>query len=57
MLDPTARVQQALRITGMPSTVFVDADGSVVQVHSGELETDELEELLAELFGATFDRQ
>ncbi len=57
MLDPNATVQQALRITGMPSTVFVDADGAVVQVHSGELEADELEVLLAELFGATFDSQ
>lgn len=52
VLDPLASVQQALRITGMPSTVFVDEDGVIVQVHAGELETEELEELLIELFDA-----
>ncbi len=55
-LDPGATVQQTLRITGMPSTVFVDADGAIVQIHRGELELDELEALLGDLFGATFDR-
>lgn len=54
MLDPNASVQQALRITGMPSTIFVDADGEIVQVHAGELDTEELETLLTDLFGATF---
>ena len=53
-LDPNATVQQNLRITGMPSTVFVDADGDIVQVHSGELTVEELERLLTDLFGATF---
>ena len=53
-LDPKATVQAALRITGMPSTIFVDADGEIVQVHAGELEKGELETLLADLFGATF---
>ena len=54
LLDPSATVQQTLRITGMPSTIFVDGSGQVVDVHAGELNTDELEAKLAELFGATF---
>ena len=53
-LDPNATVQQALRITGMPSTIFIDANGEIVQVHAGELEGDELETLLSDLFDATF---
>jgi thiol-disulfide isomerase/thioredoxin len=53
-LDPNAIVQQALRITGMPSTIFVDGNGEIVQVHAGELEADELETLLSDLFDATF---
>jgi thiol-disulfide isomerase/thioredoxin len=53
-LDPNATVQQALRITGMPSTIFVDADGEILQIHAGELEADELETLLSDLFDATF---
>lgn len=54
VLDPLATLQAAMRITGMPATIFVDADGDVVQVHNGELTTEELEELLVELFDATF---
>lgn len=55
VLDREATIQQSLRITGMPSTIFVDADGAIVQVHSGELELDEIEAMSAELLGATFD--
>lgn len=55
VLDRQATIQQALRITGMPSTIFVDADGDIVEVHSGELELDEIEAMSAELLGATFD--
>lgn len=52
--DPSATLQQGLRITGMPATIFVDAQGDIVDVHNGELDTEELEVLLADLFGATF---
>lgn len=55
--DPSATLQQGLRITGMPSTIFVDANGDIVDVHSGELTTEELEALLTDLFGATFASQ
>jgi len=55
VFDPDATVQSSLRITGMPATIFVDAQGEIVQIHSGELDREELETLLADLLGATFD--
>jgi len=54
VLDPLAAVQSSLRITGMPATIFLDATGQIVDVHSGELDVDELEALLVEHFNATF---
>jgi len=57
VLDPKGEVQQGLRITGMPATIFVDANGEILDVHNGELDAAELETLLADLFGATFDSQ
>lgn len=57
VLDPNARVRSALGITGMPATIFVDGDGAIVDIHSGELTTEELESLLTDLLGATFDGQ
>jgi thiol-disulfide isomerase/thioredoxin len=56
VLDPKAQVQAALRITGMPSTIFVDASGAIVEIHSGELERQELEARLTEHFATTFDQ-
>lgn len=35
----------------MPTTVFIDTDGEVVEVHSGALTEDELRAKLGELFG------
>ena len=35
----------------MPTTVFLDADGNVVDVHSGTLFEDDLRERISELFG------
>jgi thiol-disulfide isomerase/thioredoxin len=35
----------------MPTTVFLDADGNVVEVHSGTLFEDDLRERISELFG------
>ncbi len=47
VLDPDALVQAALKVTGMPATVFVDQFGGVIYVHSGEVDRDELLDLLA----------
>lgn len=35
----------------MPTTVFLDADGNVVDVHSGTLFEDDLRQRIADLFG------
>jgi thiol:disulfide interchange protein len=35
--DPNGRLFQALGGTGMPTTVFVDADGTIIERHTGEL--------------------
>jgi cytochrome c biogenesis protein CcmG/thiol:disulfide interchange protein DsbE len=37
--------------TGMPTTVFIDAAGTVLEVHSGELSGPELQALIDEHFG------
>lgn len=49
-LDPKTRVQTSLRITGMPSTVFVSAGGELLEIHTGELDRSELEALIATHF-------
>lgn len=35
----------------MPTTVFINADGSIAQIHSGTLFEDDLRERITELFG------
>ena len=35
----------------MPTTVFLDATGKVLDVHSGQLTEDELRGRIADLFG------
>lgn len=50
LLDPNAAVQRALKITGMPATIFIDETGTVLDIHNGELTEAELEELLNELY-------
>lgn len=37
LLDPQGSVGSALRTSAMPTTVFVSADGKVVDVHGGEI--------------------
>lgn len=55
VLDPRAEVQRALRITGMPSTIFVDDRGQILQVHNGELTEGELRGLLRDHYGLELD--
>lgn len=51
--DGRGDVANAARITQMPATLFVDADGEVVSVHSGALDTDQLRDLLESELGVT----
>jgi len=48
VLDPEGRIQRTLRITGMPSTIFISEAGEVLDIHAGEVDRSELLELLAE---------
>jgi len=51
-LDPASRVRTDLRITGMPATIFVSADGDVVAIQNGEVDRSELVALINEHFDA-----
>jgi thiol-disulfide isomerase/thioredoxin len=42
--DQTGSLTQQYEILNMPSTLFVDADGTIVRVHTGELSESELEQ-------------
>lgn len=46
-LDEDGALSDGLRITGLPATAFVAADGRLVEVHAGELTADELRDLIA----------
>jgi len=49
--DGRGDVANAAAVTQMPATMFVDADGTVVEVHSGALDADELRDLIEEHLG------
>lgn len=49
--DVEGRVANAAGALNMPTTMFVDADGEVVEVHSGALDADELRALIDEHLG------
>lgn len=44
--DPDGRVVSRLGGIGMPTTVLIDADGIVQEIHTGELSGDELTDLI-----------
>ena len=44
-LDPTGELTDALSVVGLPATFVIDADGVVVEVHSGALDADGIREL------------
>lgn len=49
--DPDGAFFQAVGGRGMPTTLFVDADGSVLYAHAGPLTQRRLQELIGEHFG------
>ena len=49
--DARGDVANAAAVTQMPATMFVDADGEVVTVHSGALDAGELRDLIEEHLG------
>ena len=52
-LDRDSEVMTALGGSVLPTTVLLDADGEVVATHNGELDADELRQLLADELGIT----
>jgi cytochrome c biogenesis protein CcmG/thiol:disulfide interchange protein DsbE len=46
--DPSGTIVQAIGTTYMPTTVFIAANGTIAEVHAGELTADELRALIDE---------
>jgi thiol-disulfide isomerase/thioredoxin len=53
--DERGDVANAARVTQMPATMFVGADGEVVAVRSGALDADQLRDLIDEHLGVAVD--
>ncbi len=51
--DPQGEFYKEVRSFGMPTTLFVDADGSVVFRHTGALDAEQLRDLLEGQLGVT----
>jgi thiol-disulfide isomerase/thioredoxin len=49
-LDPDADLSAGLGVTTMPTTVFVDAGGDIVDLHAGPLTADELRDRIDTAF-------
>ena len=49
--DPDGRVAVDYGLLGMPSTLFIGADGRLLDVHTGELTRQQLEDTISRLFG------
>ncbi len=49
--DPDGKVASDYGLLGMPSTLFVSADGRLLDTHTGELTRQQLEETISRLFG------
>ena len=50
--DPDGRFVTANRIATFPTTLFVRADGTIVEQVAGEISIDDLTRALSELMGA-----
>jgi cytochrome c biogenesis protein CcmG/thiol:disulfide interchange protein DsbE len=48
--DPAGRTALDYGLIGMPTTVFIDPDGQILEQHTGELSADELFETIERLF-------
>ena len=51
-VDPTGEIFAAFEGVGMPTTVFIDSDGRIVDKHTGVITREQLEERVAALRGA-----
>jgi thiol-disulfide isomerase/thioredoxin len=48
--DPDGNLSTALSVSGLPATAFVDADGTVIEVHQGAYTAPELRDAIAQHF-------
>ncbi len=48
--DPDGQIGAAYGLFGMPTTVFVGADGALLETHTGEMTRQQLEESISRLF-------
>lgn len=54
VVDQDKTLQASLRVPGIPTTIFVDAEGRIAGTHAGQLtSTDQLLELADQYLGAT----
>lgn len=53
--DPQGRVYDAFGGAGMPTTAFIDADGNIVDVVTGQLSVELLSQRIEQSFGVTVD--
>ena len=51
--DPDGRVAADYALIGMPTTLFIAADGTLLETHTGELSRQQLERSIARLFGVS----
>lgn len=49
--DPDGKVAIDYALIGLPSTLFVSADGTLLETHTGEFDRRQLEEAISRLFG------
>jgi cytochrome c biogenesis protein CcmG/thiol:disulfide interchange protein DsbE len=49
--DPNGRVAAAYGLFGMPSTLFIGADGRLLETHTGQITREQLEQTISRLFG------
>ena len=48
--DPTGALSDAFSVSGLPATAFIDANGKVVEVHSGAMTAAELRDAISKNF-------
>ena len=53
-LDPDGQLLTGLGVGTMPTTLFVDANGTIVAMHSGEITRGQLQSLILDKLGAEY---
>lgn len=56
-LDPGQDVIQRYRVVSMPTSVFIDADGVITQVHAGQATEQQMREFVLEAMGLPTSEQ